>query len=169
MPMEVSYENVTKWLDVYFVEVNKSQGPLQLAVNLKKYFAADFEFWMYTAPSFVRPPLSREVFLMLFVHPGLHERLTPQYYVIDIKQMMVVVQFEIQFTDEVSGTTWPPKQASAHYYLILDANKNLKIKKIQYWTESSAPEALAPMTRLWLECREKALTDMATGYIKAHP
>jgi hypothetical protein len=166
--MEITYENVANWLDVYFDEVNRNQGPLEVAVKSKKYFSEDFEFRMYTAPGFVNAPLSRERFLILFVHPGLHERLTPQYYVIDLKQMIVVVQFEIQFTDEISGTTWPPRQASAHYDLVLDTNNDLKIRKIRYWTESSAPEETAPMTRLWTEYRENALMDMAADYIKAH-
>jgi len=167
--MEVTYENILKWFDVYFEDANNNQGPLEKVVNLKKYFTADFEFMMYTAPSFFEPPLSREELLMLFVHPGLHEALRPQHYVVDVKQMIVVVQFELQFTDKPSGKAFPPKQASAHYHLILDDNKDLKIKKIQYWTESSPPDVMAPMYALWTEYREKALTDLAVDFIKKGP
>ena len=123
--MEVNYENISGWFDAYFEDVNKNQGPLEVVVNLKKYFTSDFEFMMYTAPSFFKPPLSREELLMLFVHPGLHEKLTPQHYVVDVKQMIVVVQFQLQFTDEPSGKAFPTKQASAHYHLILDENRKL--------------------------------------------
>ena len=167
--MEVTYENMLKWFDVYFEDVNNNQGPLEKVVNLKKYFTSDFEFMMYTAPSFFEPPLSREELLMLFVHPGLHEALRPQHYVVDVKQMMVVVQFELQFTDEPSGKEFPPKQASAHYHLILEENKDLKIKKIQYWTESSPPDVMAPMYALWTEYREKALTDLGMDFINSRP
>jgi len=163
--MEVNYENILGWFDAYFEDVNKNQGPLEVVVNLKKYFTSDFEFMMYTAPSFFKPPLSREELLMLFVHPGLHEKLTPQHYVVDVKQMIVVVQFQLQFTDEPSGKAFPTKQASAHYHLILDENKDLMIKKIQYWTESSPPDVMAPMYALWTEYKEKALTDLAVDFI----
>ena len=165
--MEITYENVSKWFDGYFEEANKNQGPLEKVVNLKKYFTQDFEFWMYTAPPFVHPPLSREGLLMLFIHPGLHEGLVPQYYVIDVKRMMVVVQFEIRFVDETSGTTCPPKQASAHYHLVLDEIGNLKIRKIQYWTQSFATDVMDSMYKAWNDYKEKALVDLAMKYIGA--
>jgi hypothetical protein len=163
--MEVTYENILSWFDTYFEDANKNQGPLETVPNLKKYFTADFEFMMYTAPPFFTPPLSREGLLMLFVHPGLHEALRPQYYVVDVKQMIVVVQFELQFTDEPSGKEWPPLQASAHYHLILDENKNLKIKKIQYWTESAPPEDFESLFNVWNGAKDKALMEHAIEYI----
>jgi hypothetical protein len=165
--MEVTYENLKEWFDAYFEDVNKNQGPIEVVSNLRKYFTEDFEFWMYTAPSFVKVPLSREGLLLLLVHPNLHEKFTLQYYVIDVKQMMVVVQFEVRFTDQTSGQTWPPKQASAHYHLVLDEKKGLMIKKIQYWTQSHAPEVMASLYKLWNEYREKALADLATNYLAA--
>ncbi len=163
--MDVTYENLSTWLDVYFEDVNRNQGSIELVVNLKKYFTPDFEFWMYTAPPFVHPPLKREELLMLFVHPGLHEGLVPQYYVIDVRRMMAVVQFEIRFVDEVSGTAFPPKQASAHYHLVLDEKGDLKINKIQYWTQATPPDVMAPMYKAWNNYREKALTDLAVKYL----
>jgi hypothetical protein len=89
-------------------------------------------------------------------------------YVIDLKRLIVVVQFELRFTDQTSGTAWPPKQASAHYHLVPDKDNELKIKKIQYWTESSPPDIMAPMYKLWNEYKDKALVELATNYIKTH-
>ena len=96
------------------------------------------------------------------VHPGLHEELTPREYVIDLKRMVVVVQFQLQFTDEPSGRVWPPKQASCHYHLALDKNKELKIKKIVYFTERASPDetkSQEEMMALWAKYREKALKE----------
>ncbi len=167
--MEVTYEKVTAWFDRYFEDVNTNQGPLETIPNLKKYFTPDFEFMMYTAPPFFTPPLSREELLMLFLHPGLHEALTPQYYVVDVKRMIVVVQFEIGFTEKPSGKVWPALQASAHYHLILDENKDLKIKKIQYWTENAPPEDFESLFKVWNDTKEKALMDLAMDFIKTKP
>ena len=172
--MEITYENVAKWFDGYFEDVNKNQGDLEVIPNLKKYFAPDLEFIMYTIPplpkaSFVTRPMSREGLLILFVHPGLHEGLIPQYYVVDLKKMIVVVQFEIRFSDQVSGKTWPSMQASAHYHLVLDENKDLKIRKIQYWTEAASPDDLALLFNLWLKRKDEALTEHAVSYINAKP
>jgi hypothetical protein len=82
--------------------------------------------------------------------------------------MVVVVQFQLQFNDEPSGKIWPARQASAHYHFMLDEKKNLKIKKIQYWTEAGPPNEAAPMMELWGKYREKATGDMASNWISEH-
>ena len=48
--IEFTYENAVEWFDTYFEDANKNQGPLEVILNLKKYFTPDFEFVMYTAP-----------------------------------------------------------------------------------------------------------------------
>jgi hypothetical protein len=167
--MDLTDENVAKWFDAYFEEVNNSQGPIEQAVNLRKYFTPDFMFHMYTAPPFFQSPLSRDKFLMLFVHPGLHESFRLGNYVIDLNRMRVVVQFEIQFADDVSGESFAPKQCSAHYWLELDENRDLKIKEIKYWTETSASDEAMPLQKVWIERRTKALTDFAEGFLDGRP
>jgi hypothetical protein len=164
--MEVTYEGLVAWFDSYFEACNKNQGPIETVANLKKYFTDDFKFWMFTPPAFIKPPLSREELLMTFVHPGLHEALAPNYYAIDVQKMIVVVQFEIRFADEVSGETWPPLQASAHYHLVPDEGQGLRIAMIKYWTETSKAD-LGGLFNLWGACKEKALVRLATEYFEA--
>ena len=82
--MNPTYENIGTWLDTYFEDVNRQQGPIETIPNLRKYFTTDFEFWMYTGRASLKRPLSLDGLLVLFVHPGLHEGLVPQYYVIDV-------------------------------------------------------------------------------------
>jgi hypothetical protein len=159
--MEATYENIVKWFDAYYKDFNKSAGPLKTVPNMEKYFAPDMEFWPYNM-SGPKKGLPRETLLMTMVHPGLHEELTPREYVIDLKRMVVVVQFQLQFTDEISGRVWPAKQASCHYHLILDKSKELKIKKIVYFTERAAPEeqkAEQEMMALWGKYRDKELKE----------
>ena len=126
--MEFTYEGVQKWFDGYFEDVGKNQGDLETVPNLKKYFTSDFELTMYTAPSSSRKiSMSRDALLISFVHPGLQEDIVPQCTIIDLKQKIVAVQFEIRFSDKVSGGKWDPVQASAHYHLILDENKDMPV------------------------------------------
>ncbi len=106
------------------------------------------------------------------VHPGLHEEFTPQEYIVDMKRMVVVVQLQLQFNDEVSGKVWPAKLASAHYNLVLDENNELKIKKIIHFTEATFPEEAASpkeesMMELWKRYREKALVELGNKWINA--
>jgi len=113
--------------------------------------------------------LSRDKFLMLFVHPGLHEAFKLGHYVIDLKRMRAVVQFEIQFVDEASGESFPRKQCSAHYRLELDEHKDLKIKEIMYWTETGSPGETTALPKLWMERRAEALTDFAESFLGGRP
>jgi hypothetical protein len=162
--IELTYEKISKWFDVYFEQVRKNQGALETVRNLKKYFASDFEFIMNTAPSpSAAEPMSRDALLMSFVHPGLHEDIQPHYYAIDIKKMIVVVQFEIRFSDEPSGKNWAPVQASAHYHLTADDHRNLIIRKIEYWT-GALPE---DVFEVWAQRRNEALTKCAMEYMNA--
>ena len=154
--MELTYENVVKWFDGYFKAFNKNAGPLQTVPNMEKYFTPDLQFWPYNMAG-PKQPASREALLMTMVHPGLHEELTPREYIVDLKRMVVVVQFQLQFNDEPSGKVWPPWQASAHYHLVADKKDFLKIKKIVYFTEAHSADDSAGLMDLWKQYREKAL------------
>jgi hypothetical protein len=160
--MELTYENIVKWFDGYFEDVRKSQGDLKTVPNLRKYFTADLELMMYTAPS--APPaktMSRDALLISFIHPGLQEDIVPHYYAVDLSKRIVVVQFEIHFVDKPSGKSWAPLQASAHYHLVEDANKELKIRRILYWTEALP----ADLFEYWAKHRDEALTAHALSFI----
>jgi hypothetical protein len=162
--MELTYEDILKWFEGYFEEVRRSQGAVETVPNLKKYFAPDLELMLYTAPG--SPPaksMSRDALLLSFVHPGLHEDIIPRFYVIDIKQKVVVVQFEIRFRDKKAKKEWVPLQASAHYHLGIDAKKELKIKRINYWTEPLP----ADLFEVWSRYRDEALAALALGFINA--
>jgi len=163
--MEFTYENTVKWFDDYYKAFNKNAGPLETVPNMQKYFAPDLEFWAYTFGEVAQ--MSREGLLMSMVHPGLHEELTPQYYVVDVKQMIVVVQFQFQVTDEPSGKELAAGQASCHYHLALDENKDLKIKKILYWVQTIPPDKYSLMLEVWGKYRDKALMELANSWIKA--
>jgi hypothetical protein len=162
--MEFTVENVMKWFDGYFEDVCRNQGDLETVPNLRKYFTSDFELMMYTAPSpSPRKPMSRDALLMSFVHPGLYEEIIPRCYVVDLKQMIVVVQFEIRFNDQPSGKKWPPLQASAHYHLTINADGDLKIRRIHYWTEALPEDVF----EYWVRHRDEALAKHAISYINA--
>jgi hypothetical protein len=162
--MELTYENIAKWFDAYFEDVCKSQGDLKTVPNLKKYFASDLELMMYTPPSSSSGKLmTRDALLISFVHPGLYEEIVPRYFAIDVRQMIVAVQFEIRFDDRPSQKQWAPLQASAHYHLVLDENMDLKIRRIYYWTETLPVD----LFEIWAQRRNEALAQYALNFINA--
>jgi hypothetical protein len=162
--MEFTYEDILKWFDRYFEDVRKNQGDLNTVPKLKKYFAPDLELMMYTSPS-APPvkPMSRDALLLSFIHPGLQEDIVPRCYAVDLKQMIVAVQFEIHFYDKPSGKDWRPLQASAHYHLVLDEKKELIISRIHYWTEALP----ADLFEFWSKHRDEALAAHAIGFINS--
>ena len=161
-------EQISEWLDAYFEAANRLQGEVESVAQLSRYFAPDMQFCMYTPPPFMTPPLSREELLMTFVHPGIYERLSPQYYVIDVESLHAVVQFELQFTHNASGTTWRPLQASAHYHLRQNADGALVIGKILYWTEShKAGEDFESLFTYWNNAKEQALGEFGRRHFRA--
>ena len=100
---------------------------------------------------------------MTFVHPGIHEKLTPKYYAIDVSSMVAVVQFELCFTHKESGKTWRPLQASAHYHFAEDDGGEMKIGRILYWTESHRHgDNFESLFELWNRQKEEALREFAT-------
>ena len=159
-------KEIASWLDAYFEAVNSHQGAVESVAELRKYFSDDFEFRMYTSrqrPS--EPPLTRDQLLMLFIHPGLLEKLIPKYYVIDVDSRVAVVQFEIRFCDENSGKEWPPRQASAHYHFKPGRTGGIQIGKIQYWTETFT-EDFDSMFEQWWRARDEALAELGSKYLK---
>ncbi|MCL5735410.1 MAG: hypothetical protein M1274_07440 [Actinobacteria bacterium] len=167
MTMGHTREQIAAWLDAYFEAANDLQGPIESVAELRKYFADDFQFWMFTPPPFFTPPLSRDELLMTFVHPGIHERLTPKYYVIDLETFVAVVQFELCFTHKASGRSWRPLQASAHYHLHAGDGGEIKIARINYWTESHRPEDdYEPLFDLWTKDKEDALAAFGTKRLR---
>jgi hypothetical protein len=167
MAMELSREHIAGWLDAYFQAANDLQGPIESVAGLRRYFTDDFQFVMLTPPPFMTPPLSREELLMTFVHPGIHEKLTPKYYVIDLETLVAVVQFELCFTHKESGRTWRPLQASAHYHLRVADDGDLVIGRINYWTESHRPgDDYEPLFGLWTADRDGALAAFGTKHLR---
>ena len=157
-------KEIARWLDAYFEAVNSHQGAVESVAELRRYFSDDFEFRMYTSRQRLSdPPLSRDQLLMLFIHPGLLEKLIPRYYVIDVDSQVAVVQFEIRFCDENSGKEWPPRQASAHYHLKPDGSGGIQIGKIQYWTETFT-EDFDSMYEQWGRAKEEALDEFGIKY-----
>jgi hypothetical protein len=136
--MEFTHENVKKWLEDYFQEFNRSNGDPATVPNMEKYFTPDLVFTSYILG--VKRPDDRAGLLGTMVHPGLIEELEPEEIIIDEERQSVAVILRVQFTDKHDGTVFPVAHNCAIYDLVPDAENNLQIKKITYYTEPRPPE-----------------------------
>ena len=154
--MEFSYDNMVKWMDNYFRDYNKYAGDPKTLPNMLKYYIPDIQLLSYTLNA--QRPNNLDKILQSMLHLGLHEEFTPNYYVVDTKRKVVVVQMRNQFTEEAIKKSYPPKQLSVHYYLVQDQNKEIKINKILFFTEAR-PSNEPKMVDLIKKYQEKVLPE----------
>jgi hypothetical protein len=131
--MELSYDNMTKFMEAYFKDYNQYAGDPQTLPKMLKYYTPDVQLFSYTLNA--ARPNNLDKILQSMLHPGLHEEFTPKNYVVDVKRKVVVVQMQNQFTEEAINKSYPTKQLSVHYHLVQDKNRDIKIIKILFFTE----------------------------------
>ena len=103
------------------------------------YFAPDLEFIPYIA-ALRKDMTSRDTFLQVTSsHPSWYETLTPEDITVDEKRGVAVVLFRLEVIDKKTGEVVVKKRAMSHYQLVLDENKTIKIRKIQFFWEVLPP------------------------------
>jgi hypothetical protein len=152
--MELTYENMVKHMDNYFADYNRYGGDPKTLPNMLKYYTPDIKLYSYNPKS--EEPLDLPHILQAMTHPGLHEEFTPNYYVVDAKNKIVVIYMQIQFTEQAIQKTHPAKQASIHYHLLLDDKGNIKFNKILFFTEASPASEGAKMMEMMRKYYEKS-------------
>jgi hypothetical protein len=136
--MESVYSRMVKFMDGYFADYNLYGGNPETLPKMLKYYLPDIQLFSYTLNA--QEPHKLDRILLSMTHPGLHEEFTSHYYVVDVKNRVVVAQLENQFTEETSQKSYAPKQLSVHYYLVDDSRSGFKIKKILFFVEVRPPD-----------------------------
>jgi hypothetical protein len=151
--VELTYENMVKHMDAYFADYNRYGGDPKTMPKMLKYYTPDIKLYSYNPKS--EEPLNLERILQAMTHPGLHEEFTPNYYVVDEKSKVVVIYMQIQFTEVAIKKTYPAKQASIHYHLLLDSKGEVKFNKILFFTEASPASEGTKMLEMMRKYYEK--------------
>jgi hypothetical protein len=136
--MELTHENIMDFMKRYFVAYSTLAQNPETNHRMNEYFAPDFEVTLYV----YAPPtaaINREKFLLMSAsHPGIQETITPEHIIVDDKQHMAAVlltgEFTVENTGEIIRQTF-----SAHYQLGLDEEKNIKLKSLRLFGQSTAP------------------------------
>jgi len=140
--MELTYDNIRKWFKDYFETYSKYGQKSETADRMKEFFAPDLRFIPYIAG--IGGPeggfRSRDEFIQTAKsHPSWYERLIPDDITIDERRKVAVVLFRMEVVDAKKKKVVIKKSALAHYELILDENKTIKIKKILFFWETMPP------------------------------
>lgn len=140
--MELTYDNIQKWMKDYFETYSTYGQKPEMADRMKDFFAPDLRFIPYIAG--IGGPeggfRSRDEFIQTAKsHPSWYERLIPDDITIDERRKVAVVLFRMEVVDTKKNEVVIKKSALAHYELILDENKTIKIKTIRFFWEVMPP------------------------------
>jgi hypothetical protein len=153
--MELTRDNIRKWLEDYFADFNRCNGDPKLVPDMEKYFTDDLTFTSYILG--VKRPDDRSGLLGTMVHPGLLEELVPEDMIIDEKGLAVAVMLRVQFREVPTSTVFPAKHNCALYHLVEDGGTGMKIRTISYFTEPRSPDE-TDMKVLMRKYREQAIS-----------
>ena len=140
--MELTYDNIVKWMKDYFEVYGKYGQEPDTYHKMDYYFAPDLRFRPYI--SALGGPeggfRSRDEFLRTAIaHTSWYEKLTPLDITVDDRRNAVVVIFSIDVYDRKTGEIVVKRNAIAHYNLVLDDEKTIKIKTIRFFWETLPP------------------------------
>jgi len=140
--MELTYDNIQKWMKDYFETYSTYGQKPETADRMKDFFAPDLRFIPYIAG--IGGPeggfRSRDEFIQTAKsHPSWYERLILDDLTIDERRKVAVVLFRMEVVDTKKNEVVIKKSALAHYELILDENKTIKIKTIRFFWEVMPP------------------------------
>jgi hypothetical protein len=140
--MKLTYDNIQKWLKDYFETYSTFGQKPETADRMKEFFAPDLRFIPYIAG--IGGPeggfRSRDEFIQTAKsHPSWYERLIPDDITIDERRKAAVVLFRMEVVDAKKNEVVIKKSALAHYELILDENKTIRIKTIRFFWEVMPP------------------------------
>ena len=140
--MELTYENIEKWMREYFETYNSYAQNPDTVERMNDYFMPDMEFIPYVAQ--LKGPkgsvTSRDDFYKILAgHPSSYETFVPEDITIDEKRNVAVVIFGMQVVDTKKEEVVIRKSAIAHYKLVLDENDTIKIKEIKFFWEVMPP------------------------------
>jgi len=140
--MELTYDIIVKWMKDYFEVYGKYGQEPDTYQIMNDYFAPDLRFIPYIA-GLGGPEggfRSRDEFLRTAIaHTSWYEKLTPLDITVDERRKAVVVIFNIDVHDRKTGLIVVKRNAIAHYNLILDDQKTIKIKTIRFFWETMPP------------------------------
>ena len=141
--MELNYDNILDFITEYFhVYSTYGQKPDTIQ-RMHDFFLPELRFIPYIAG--IGGPeggfRSRDEFLTTAIrHTAWYEKLTPKDITIDERRGIAVVLFGMEVFDNKKEEVVVKKSAIAHYQLVLDDNKTIKIKTIQFFWEVLPPD-----------------------------
>jgi hypothetical protein len=136
--MKFTYDDIQKFMKDYLKAYNAYAQSPETTQKMHDYYAPDFEIVHYVAGA--STITGRDKFLHLMSsHPSSHEMLTPEDIVVDERRNVVVMLLKTELMDKTTGKIAVKKNYLVHYTLIVDKNNTLKIHRIKFFEEVSAP------------------------------
>lgn len=130
------YDNITDFMNRYFKAYSTLAQNPETSHKMHEYYSPALKVIQFFP---VRAESDREQFLKISAaHPAIQETLIPEHIIVDEKQMLAGVLLRGEFTIKDTGEVIT-QMFTAHYQLILDEAKTLKITELSIFAEYVAP------------------------------
>jgi hypothetical protein len=165
--MEITNENVSAWFDKYFETVAKT-SEIESIPGFARFFTEDFEYVYYTMPpvEVLSDKADREGILKSFMHPGIHEIIKPEFYLMDLKKMIVAVRLYDQIISDTAGVI-AKFNGCAIYYMVPAKDMGIKIRKIEFFTENQSPESIEIQNKEYAKSKPGAIDRVISEWLKS--
>jgi hypothetical protein len=156
--MEITNENVSAWFDKYFETVAKT-SEIESIPGFARY---------YTMPpvEVLSDKADREGILKSFMHPGIHEIIKPEFYLMDLKKMIVAVRLYDQIISDTAGVI-AKFNGCAIYYMVPAKDMGIKIRKIEFFTENQSPESIEIQNKEYAKSKPGAIDRVISEWLKS--
>jgi hypothetical protein len=164
--MEINYETVSAWFDKYFETVAKT-SEIESIPGFARFFTEDFEYTYYTMPpvDVLSEKADREGILKSFMHPGIHELIRPEYYLMDLKKLIVAVRLYDQIVSDTAGVI-AKFNGCAIYFMVPAEDMGIKIRKIEFFTENQSPESIEIQNKEYAKSTPVAFNKLFSDWLK---
>lgn len=134
--MECTYDEIMDFMKRYFKAYSTIAQDPKTKEQMYEYYAPEIKVTQYFPEKAVS---DREQFLLVSsAHPTILETLIPEHIVADDRQKMAAVWLRGEFTIKATGEVIV-QEFTAHYQLMLDENKTIKIKNLWIFAEYVPP------------------------------
>jgi hypothetical protein len=136
------YQDIVRFMEEYFPAYSEKGQIDETQHVMDKFYAPDLVFDDGAMTS------REQWYKACLAHPDTQDKLILEHMIIDDKQKEVVALLKTQATDRASGKVLLELKMNGLYNLMIDKNKNMKIKRVKVFLEND-PGKAAKLVQLY--------------------
>jgi hypothetical protein len=140
--MESMYSDIVRFMEEYFLAYSEYAQFSETQHLMDKFYAPDLTFDDDAVKS------RAEWYERCLAHPAIQDKLTVEHLFVDERQNEVGALLKTQAIDRATGEVLLELKMNVLYILKIDADRDIKIKKVKVFLESD-PRKAAKLSQLY--------------------